>query len=107
MLIYLLNSCKDLDWLDNKDVLRQLQIMDLPSTKIRESLFGEIMSRLHYVSIAAQKSGGEYTPEEFVLDIYNHIWKNTMQNKPLTKHDMDMEQIFWLVSLQLPVLMLR
>ena len=47
MLIYLLNSCKDLDWLDNKDVLRQLQIMDLPSTKIRESLFGEIMSRLH------------------------------------------------------------
>ena len=94
MLIYLLNSCKDLDWLDNKDVLRQLQIMDLPSTKIRESLFGEIMSRLHYVSIAAQKSGGEYTPEEFVLDIYNHIWKNTMQNKPLTKHDMDMEQIF-------------
>lgn len=94
MLTYLLNSCKDIDWLDNKDVLRQLQIMDLPSTKVRESLFGEIMSRLHYVSIAAQKSGGEYTPEEFILDIYNHVWRNTMRNKPLTKHDMDMEQIF-------------
>ena len=69
MLIYLLNSCKDLDWLDNKDVLRQLQIMDLPSTKIRESLFGEIMSRLHYVSIAAQKREANIRPRSLFLNI--------------------------------------
>lgn len=94
VLKYLFDLSKDLSWIDNKEVLTQMQISDLPSLKMRNEIFNGIMSRFRYVGIAAQKSGGDYTQEEFIQDIYDEVWKNTIRNRPLTKHDMDMEQLF-------------
>lgn len=91
---YVMNQARDLSWLEIPDVWRQMEIQDNPVLAARQNIFNEIFNRIPYVSLAAEKSGKVYTPDDYIYDIYRMVWEKTMRRQALQKGDMEIQQVF-------------
>lgn len=89
----MVDLAKDLSWLENEAVLRQLEIGNSYIDRIRGFIFGTLTFRLKYVALGAEKGSG-YPVEEYVDDIYKAVWEGTIKNRPLEKHEMALQREF-------------
>ena len=52
-----------------------------------------LLDRIRYIAIAAER-GSDYTPEEYVDDLYNIVWEPTLKNRKLTDKDIQLQSNF-------------
>lgn len=91
---YAMKWARDLSWLSIPEIWQQMEIQDFSLTSVRQNIINQIFNRIYYVSLASEKSGGAYTPDDYINDIYQLAWEKTKQMQPLTKGDMEIQQIF-------------
>ncbi len=90
---YLVDLSRDLSWLDNEAVLKEFEIGDRIASKNEEEIIYGLLDRIRFIALSAER-GGDYTPEEYVNDIYNIICAPTMKNQKLTNKDMKLQSAF-------------
>ena len=89
----MIDMAKDLAWLDNKAVEKELGIRNSNVDQIRSFILGTLTFRLKYVALGAEK-GGDYSLAEYVDDIYKNVWDGTLKNRPLEKYEMELQKEF-------------
>lgn len=90
---YMVDLAKNLSWLENQEVERQLEIRNSSVDQIRNFILGTLTFRLKYVALGAEKGSG-YPTQEYVEDIYQNVWEGTIKNRPLQKYEMDLQHDF-------------
>jgi hypothetical protein len=90
---YMVELSRDLSWLDNESALKEFEIGDKAAAKNETEIIYGLLDRIRYIAIAAER-GGEYSPQEYINDIYNIIWEPTIKNRKLTMNDMKLQSNF-------------
>lgn len=93
---FLLQEIKQLEWLEDEDVLKNLPLMGTPSQLLLEQVTAAILKAPEKVNLSALKSHEKnpYTPEAALKDIYESIWNKTEEGKSLNKTDKYMQKAF-------------
>lgn len=93
---FLFRQLRNLDWLEQQAVIRNLPLTGDPSSVLRRLLTEAILSAPRQVDLSAQKSTEEtpYDPREVVSDIYRFVWKATRRNKSLDETDRYLQKAF-------------
>lgn len=90
---FIVELSRDLSWLDNDAVLSEFEISDRVTKKNETELIYGLLDRIRYIAIAAER-GSDYTPEEYVDDLYNIVWEPTLKNRKLTDKDIQLQSNF-------------
>lgn len=94
-LLFLLEMISDVEWLDNKELMRNMRVIGSPAEIVREALMNRIMTLPERVEFSASKATDRpYTVEDCLTDIYNYIWKPTLTGKALTEPERRMQVLF-------------
>lgn len=91
--------CKEisqLDWLDNKELLKNIPFMGSPKEAIENALIPAIIYAPFKVAQPSMmgEPGEVYTTEECLKNVYDFVWKPTIQGKRLTALDMKLQREF-------------
>jgi hypothetical protein len=101
MVQYLLNFSRDLDWLEDLELLRQLGPGRMPMKEaMRATTLGVLYSRYDRLKWCAAKSNDTYKPHELLDDIYRFVWEGTLKNRSLTKEEMEFQTSYLAMVLQ-------
>ena len=101
MVQYLLNFSRDLDWLEDLDLLRQLGPGRMPMKEaMRATVLDVLFSRYDRLKWCAAKSDDAYKPSELLDDIYRFVWEGTLKNRSLTKEEMGFQTSYLAMILQ-------
>lgn len=92
---WVLDRLADSDWIDHTPVgERQSLHVDNQSDFVSET-FDDLLDKLKSVVLSAHVARDEaYTPEEFLNEIYDRVWKPSRNNKPLTAAERMMQSRF-------------
>ena len=86
---------EDLSWLDNEEITRSLPLRDKTSEHVQCGIFDDVLTRLDNVVLCAQKMTNDpYTPEEFMTDIYDQVWKKAKPGRALSDLEMSFQKSF-------------
>ena len=92
---FFLKQLAEMEWIDNSNILQVLPLVGSPADVLRNVLMKQLMAAPGRVEFAASKAGSKgYGVEECMDDIYQFIWKPTMQNKTLTNAQIKMQNAF-------------
>ena len=81
-------------WIDNKEILKRIPIIGHPGALLQKNTLDKLIQNAPNLSLCIAKSEDPYTQEEYLSDIYNYIWKNTIKGKSLTDWEKDAQQTF-------------
>lgn len=84
---YLLDLEKDLSWLSNERIERELAISNPVKYEVANNILPMLFGRLNAIAFTAEKGSG-YTVEECMDDIYRDVWEGTLKNRRLTSAEM-------------------
>ncbi len=84
----------DLDWMDNKDLMQNIQLMGSARRTLQAMLAQVIVYSSAKIASTEQQTRGAriYTPAECAADIYNLVWGPTMKGKALTEGEMMLQR---------------
>lgn len=92
---YMFELAEDLSWLDNEEITRSLPLRDETSEHVQRGIFDDVLTRLDNVVLCAQKMTDDaYTPEEFMTDIYDQVWKKAKPGCALSDLEMSFQKSF-------------
>jgi len=93
---FLLRQVKDLDWLENEQVIRNLPLTGDPSSVLRKAITEAILTAPEKVKLSALKSREKnpYSPRDVMVDIYKGIWEKTTHNATLDKTDRVLQKAY-------------
>lgn len=74
-LLFCLAQLKDMKWLDNAELIRDMPLMGSPAESIMASLVSVVVAAPARVALSAALAEKEaYTPEECRRDVYEFVW---------------------------------
>jgi hypothetical protein len=78
-LIFLMDQIKQLEWLEDEEVLKNMPLTGTPSKMLLEEVTNVILKAPEKVHLSATKSHQKnpYTPEAVMEDIYTSFWHKT------------------------------
>jgi len=93
---FLLEQVRDLDWLENEQVIRNLPLTGDPSSVLRKAITKAILTAPEKVKLSALKSREEnpYGSRDVMEDIYKGIWEKTTHNATLDKTDRALQKAY-------------
>jgi hypothetical protein len=93
---FLLQEIKQLEWLEDEDVLKNLPLTGTPSKVLLQELAKVILRAPEKVHLSALKSHEKnpYTPEAVMEDIFESIWSKTKEDKSLNQTDKYLQKAF-------------
>ena len=83
---FVLNELKNIDWIDNPDVVKNLTFDGSMSRSILKSMSKKILNTKR-VSLAAYRDSSAYSPQEYLDDIYTILWESTIKNVEPTESE--------------------
>ena len=90
---FVLAQLKDLAWLDNGELMRNLPLMGSPAESVAASLVTAVVAAPARVAMsAALASGDAYTPEECRKDVYDFVWAPTLRGRTPDKTEMMLQR---------------
>ncbi|HEY9544053.1 MAG TPA: zinc-dependent metalloprotease [Prevotella sp.] len=89
---YLFKMYGDLDWLDNKALLRKLTLSGSPQTTIRRFIGNEILSAPIIVSIYCDLDSRTLQFAEAMDMVYHFVWNPTIQGRVLKDYEMSIQK---------------
>lgn len=82
---WVLERLGDSEWIDRTAVSERQPLHVGNAAKFTSETFSDLLDKLKAVVLSSHIAQGEaYTPEEFVGDIFEFVWRPTQANKPLT-----------------------
>ncbi len=93
---FLMEQAKDLDWLDNKELMKNFQLTGSPATDIQAEIVSQLVSVADKGGIALNEAKGSdpYTSKECLNDIYQYVWASTLSGKAPSALDRRLQQQF-------------
>jgi len=93
---FMLNQLSSTEWLDNQSVLHNLPLVGSPADYMRQLIMKIILSAPEKVEYSALKSKAKnpYTMQLCMNDIYEYIWKPTIENKKLNAIQRRLQTLF-------------
>lgn len=93
---FLLEEIKNLDWLEQKEVIENMTLTGTPATYLRLKLVDALLASAMKVNLSALKSeeANPYTSKECMDDIYASVWENTIKSKRLSNAEKDIQKAF-------------
>ena len=81
-LLFCLAQLKDLKWLDNAELMRNMPLMVSPAESIAASLVAVAVAAPARVALSAALAEKDaYTPEECRKDVYDFVWAPTLKGR--------------------------
>ena len=101
MVHYLLNFSKDLSWLEDLDLIRQMgpgrgSMVDA----MHSTVFGLLYSKMGRLKLCEATFANAYTSNELLKDIYQFVWEGTLKNRTLTKEEMKLQTSYLAMALK-------
>lgn len=94
---FLMTQAKEIEWVENKELLKNFPLIGSPAYDIQSSLVSQIInSGSGRIPLCVTKSTPEeaYTTKEYLNDVYNYVWENTLKNKSLSVSDRKLQIAF-------------
>lgn len=106
---FLCRQIKDLEWLDNAELMQNIQIMGTPSKAFQTALAQAVIAAPQKIAASQMMCHDEeiYTVSECMKDLYEFVWAPTMKGRSLTGLDMMLQReyiknMFALAGLKYP-----
>ena len=81
-LLFCLAQLRDMEWLDNRELIRDMPLMGSPARSIGASLVAVAVAAPARVALSAALGGKDaYTPEECRRDVYDFVWASTLKGR--------------------------
>ncbi len=88
---YICEAIRDLDWLNDFEVQKQLEIGNQRGTEIADRFCKDILSRMNYLALSYKRDPASYSPEEFMDDLYAYVWEGTLKRRALSEAEMQLQ----------------
>lgn len=93
--LWVLDRLADSDWIDNTPVGERMSLHVDNRAEFVSDTFDDLLDKLKAVVLSAHVAReGAYLPEDFLGDIYDRVWRPTLNNKPLTAAERMMQSEF-------------
>jgi hypothetical protein len=89
---WIINEYRNMDWLDNPSLKRNFKLGVSGSYPLRETIAGDIKSRIEKVALSSYYSDSPYSMEEFMDDLYAATWENLFAGRALTNGDKTLQK---------------
>ncbi len=95
---FICDELKTLDWLDNQDLMKNIQIVGSARKTMENALIGAIVNGPGKVALSsALAEDGAYTPTECMKDLYDFVWEPTVKGRALTDVEMMLQREYMVV----------
>lgn len=84
---WVLSQFRDSEWLENLQLMALGNFGTPPHWRVRKRFLSAPMLREDYVCLFSDLSDNPYSLKDFAEDMYEEVWKRTIENKPLTAID--------------------
>ena len=85
---FLMKEIKDLEWIENKKLLKNFTLIGSPVFDLQNEIVNRIVASVERLPLCASKTDKDpYTPEECLDEIYNYIWATTLKNSKTNTTD--------------------
>ena len=92
---FLMKQVRDLDWLENKDLIKNFPLMGSPASDLQTEIIDKIVSAAGKLPLCASKATEDpYTPEECLDEIYNYVWATTLKGGKTDVTDRKLQNAF-------------
>ncbi len=93
---WMMAQLKDLDWLENKQVLQEMTLVGTPSMVLRKQIIEALVQAPAKVDLSAQKSTEKnpLTSEEVIKKLYRQVWATTLKNGICDVTDREMQKAY-------------
>lgn len=78
---FLCRQLSDLDWLDNRELLKNLPLMGSPAKAIRLAILPAVIYAPMKLAEPSGMGNDTYSPQECIADLYEFVWEPTIQRK--------------------------
>ena len=75
---FLFEQLKDMDWIDNIDVVKNLPLDGSTARLMLKNLAGSLLNTKR-LSLAVYRDKDAYSPEEYLTDLYESIWASAIK----------------------------
>lgn len=93
---FIKNQLSDLDWLDNKDLLENIQLMGSPASVMRLAMIPAVVHAPSKLVQPSMMGDDVYTPQECLKDVYDFVWGPTIRGEKLNDLQMALQREFML-----------
>ena len=97
---FLFTQLKDLEWIDDEDVIKKLSFSGSQARKILKNYVVKeknVITDLYQtkrVSLTYYRDPSSYSPKEYIDDLYELVWRPTMEGRSLTEPERIMQAEF-------------
>lgn len=93
---YALELAKSFGWMDDVAYMERHGIGsgDLPGEGMYLQIMGGLLGKISDLRLCAAKSDDAYTPDEFMDDLYAHVWDGTIRKRALDEDERFMQRAF-------------
>lgn len=93
---FLLTELKELDWLEDRQVLENFTLTGTPTTVLRAQIMEALLSAPISVNLSAIRSTEKdpLTSKEVMKQLYQYTWNKTQQGKALSNAEKDIQKSF-------------
>lgn len=87
---FIMSQLRDMEWLENKDIIKNINLKQLKAKEMqtgKSSVFKTLLDKKSAVLLSSERSDDPYTLKEYLDDIYQEVWKKTMEGKTLSQAD--------------------
>lgn len=99
-LAFVMQELKNMDWIDNYNVTKNLAFDGSQARRILKTYvikMQNVTTELFItkrLSLVAYRDKNNYTPQEYLEDLYGHIWESTIKGKNVTEADRILQNEF-------------
>ncbi len=92
---WIMKHLRDDEWLDNREIYTKSSLNMPSSTKMKRAVLNDLYKKIERIALCESLSDNPYSMEDFFNDLYEGVWKSTIDNKPLTYSDKLLQDLFF------------
>ena len=92
---FLLDQISSMDWIDNKELMKEISLMGSPADLLRNEVMKAVIASPNKVELSALKAEkNAYTVTDCLEDVYQYVWKPTLSGEKLSENQIKMQNLF-------------
>lgn len=92
---FLLDQISSMDWIDNKELMKEMSLMGSPADLLRNEVMKAVIASPNKVELSALKAGkNAYTVTDCLDDVYQYVWRPTLSGEKLSENQIKMQNLF-------------
>ena len=91
---FLLKTQEDMEWLDHKEIMKNIPIVGNPGILFQRNMIDNLIKGASNLALCISKSADPYTEKEYLQDIYDYVWKSTRKGVNLIEREKEAQITF-------------